>query len=104
MDEIVIQRTDGKDAGRYVVVLDGHESEMTFRFSGAATARIMHVDHTGVPAELSGRGVGLALVRRAAADARAEGFRIEPLCSFVRVMMQRHKDLHDVLVQPSTAA
>jgi predicted GNAT family acetyltransferase len=94
--DIPITREGGAD-GRYVAIVDGLESEMTFRRAKRGKADLMIVDHTGVPKALAGRGVGLALIGRAVEDARADGFRLVPHCSFVRVMLQRHKDWQDVL-------
>ena len=94
--DIVITREGGAE-GRYVALLGGLSSELTFTRIKRGRRDLMIVDHTGVPKALSGRGVGLALVARAVEDARAEGFRIVPHCSFVRVMLQRRKDWHDVL-------
>jgi uncharacterized protein len=104
MTDIRIHREAGAAGGRYVAEVDAILSEMTYTLRseeggrGKAAIRVMSIDHTGVPKALSGKGVGLALVRRAVEDARAEGFRIEPRCSFVRVMMERHRDLADVRV------
>ena len=38
-----------------------------------------------------------ALVERLVADARAEGFRIVPLCPFVKAQYQRNPDWSDVM-------
>ncbi|MBI1362223.1 MAG: N-acetyltransferase [Alphaproteobacteria bacterium] len=99
--DIGISREGDARGGRYVSVVDGHRSEMTFVWARRAGVKLMIVGHTGVPKALSGRGVGLALVARAVEDARAEGFRIVPHCSFVRVMLQRHKDWQDVAADAS---
>ena len=96
VSDIIISREGGAE-GRYVAVVDGLESEMTFTRIKRGKRDVMIIDHTGVPKALSGRGVGLALVARAIEDARAEGFRIVPHCSFVRVMLQRHKEWRDAL-------
>jgi predicted GNAT family acetyltransferase len=99
MDAIPITREDGDGGGRYVSVVDGIESEMTFESVRRDGRMLMIIDHTGVPKALSGRGVGLALVKRAVEDARAEGFSILPLCSFVRAQMARHPEWRDVLAE-----
>lgn len=49
-------------------------------------------DHTLVPHELRGRGVAAKLVEALVADARAEGFRIVPQCSYVEIAFRRHPD------------
>lgn len=94
-----IEREDGDGGGRYVAIVDGHESEMTFEMVRRAGKRLMVIDHTGVPKALAGRGVGLALVRRAVEDARREGFRIVPVCWFAKLMIERHRDWQDVLAE-----
>jgi hypothetical protein len=50
-----------------------------------------------VPEALRGRSVGAALVARAVGDARAEGLRIVPQCSFAAAQFDRHPDWQDVL-------
>jgi len=94
MEEFDIRREDGETGGRYVVVVDGHEAEMTY--SKAGTSRII-IDHTGVPKALAGRGVGVALVRRGVEDARAAGIKIIPLCPFAKAQIEKHKEWQDVL-------
>lgn len=95
--EIEIEHEAGGGRGRYVAHVAGApDSEMTFAMIDAPTGRVMAIDHTGVPKSLAGRGVGMALLRRAVDDARRENFKIEPQCSFVRVMMDRYKELADV--------
>ena len=94
MSEIDISREDGEAGGRYVTVVDGHEAEMTY--SRAGTSRII-IDHTGVPDALRGKGVGVALVKRAVDDARAEQFKIIPLCPFAKATLQKHPEWSDVV-------
>ena len=55
-----------------------------------ASPTLVIADHTGVPDEIRGTGAGLALVERIVADARAEGFKIMPLCPFVNAQRRRH--------------
>lgn len=57
---------------------------------------VMHITHTEVPPALEGRGIAAAMVRFALAHARAQGLKVNPLCSYVRVYMQRHTDTHDL--------
>ncbi|MDX1291710.1 MAG: GNAT family N-acetyltransferase [Hyphomonas sp.] len=94
MADINIVREDGDTGGRYVATLNGHEAEMTYSKAGAS--RII-IDHTGVPAELGGMGVGVALVRRAVEDARRDGIKIIPLCPFAKAQIEKHADWQDVL-------
>lgn len=94
MSELKIDRQDGETGGRYVVTVDGHEAEMTYSRAGA---KIMIIDHTGVPKELGGQGVGQALVLRAIEDARSEGLKIIPLCPFAKAQFDKHPEWGDVL-------
>ena len=86
---------DGPTKGRYVARIEGlPEAEMTFSRSNP---HLVIVDHTGVPDEMRGMGVGKALVERIVHDAREKGFKIIPLCPFARATFERHPDWRDVL-------
>jgi predicted GNAT family acetyltransferase len=81
------------DIGRYVIQLpDGEEAEMTFRFIDG----VMAIDHTGVPPHHRNQGLALLLIERAVADARAEGFRIHPACSYAEAQFRRHPQWTDL--------
>ena len=87
-----ITREEGETKGRYVLVIDGHEAELTYSILSPHT-RI--ADHTGVPDALRGTGAGLRLVERLVAAARAEGWKIVPLCPFVNRQRAKHPDWAD---------
>ena len=87
-----IAREEAGSKGRYVLVHDGHEAELTFSI---LSPKLRIADHTGVPDGLRGSGAGLALVERLVADARAEGWRIVPLCPFVNAQRRKHPDWAD---------
>lgn len=88
--DFVITREDGPTRGRYLIRLaPGYEAEMTFRKAPDGTITI---DHTGVPPEYQGRGIAAKLVNRAIADAREQGFRITPVCSYVVAQFRRHPE------------
>lgn len=92
----LVTKEDGETRGRYVVVIDGHEAELTYSKLGDSGNVI--ADHTGVPEELGGRGVGAALVRYLVEDARSSGFRISPLCPFVKAQFRKNPDWADVML------
>jgi predicted GNAT family acetyltransferase len=56
-------------------------------------------DHTLVPNTLRGTGAASMLVEALIADARAKGYRIMPLCPFVKAQSQKHPEWSDV-IQP----
>jgi hypothetical protein len=90
-----IRKEDGEKHGRYVMDINGIEAEMTYsRMS--ATAII--VDHTGVPDALAGQGVGKALVAHLIQDATDTGFKIVPLCPFVKAQYARHPEWKPVMM------
>jgi predicted GNAT family acetyltransferase len=91
---MTIVREEWKGGGRWVMVVDGHEAEMTYTRNSPT---VIQIDHTGVPEAVRARGIGQALVEQAVADARREGFRIVPVCSFAEAQFRRHPKWRDVL-------
>ena len=93
-DTFDIAREETATAGRYVIYLPGGlEAEMTFQKAGD----VMIVDHTYTPPEFRGRDIAAKLMHRLIADARAEGTRIRPVCSYVVAQFQRHREWDDLL-------
>ncbi|MEL7262016.1 MAG: GNAT family N-acetyltransferase [Pseudomonadota bacterium] len=92
MSEFEITREDGETKGRDVLRRDGAEAELTYSILSPQT-RI--ADHTGVPDGMRGTGAGQALVKRLVEDARAEGWKIVPLCPFVNAQRAMHPDWAD---------
>ena len=93
--EYKVSREQGPTRGRYVIRLaPGAEAEMTYSMVAGGP---MIIDHTGVPPAFEGRGIPLQLVKAAIADARAEGFRITPVCPYVVVQFRRHPEWADLL-------
>jgi predicted GNAT family acetyltransferase len=95
-DDINITREEAGAKGRYVARVAGFPEPGEMTFSRASAALII-VDHTNVPDSLRGKGVGMALAQRVIADARAEGFKIVPLCRFLAAQVQRHPEWNDVI-------
>jgi predicted GNAT family acetyltransferase len=90
-----IELEEGESKGRYLLRgPDGAVAEMTFSKAGAG---MLIIDHTEVPEAFRGQGVGVRLVERAVADARASGKRIIPLCPFAAAQFKRHPEWADVL-------
>ena len=53
--------------------------------------------HTGVPPALEGNGIGSLIVRAGLDYAREQGYRVEPLCSFVDAYIRRHAEYADLV-------
>jgi len=81
------------DRSRFQVIVDGEVCELEY----ALQASLMSITHTGVAPRLQGRGIAAALVHAALAHARAAGWKVQPLCSYARVYMQRHPETGDLL-------
>lgn len=93
MAEFGIEKEVSGSKGRYVIRKDGAEAELTFSIT---TPTLVIADHTGVPDSFRGTGAGLALVAHMVQDARANGFKVMPLCPFVNAMRKRHPEWADV--------
>lgn len=96
MNDISISKEDGPSHGRYVARVAGidAEAELTYTHRGPG---LISADHTGAPDTLKGTGVASALADYLVADARRSGFKIVPLCPFVRARYQKHPDWQDVM-------
>jgi predicted GNAT family acetyltransferase len=92
--DAAVEREDGPSKGRYRLIVDGVEAEMTYSRAGEG---LIIIDHTEVPAALRGRKIGERLVRQAIEDARRDGVAIIPLCPFAKAQIGRHPEWQDVL-------
>ena len=96
MSDITITKEDsGGRHGRYVARIDGidAEGEITFTHRGNG---VISADHTGVPDAMGGKGVAKALLDFMLEDARANAFRIIPVCPYVRAQYARHPEWADL--------
>ena len=80
-------------AHRYEVTVGGHLSVCEYELQGGR----MVFTHTAVPPELRGRGIAEKLVRAALADARGQGRKVVPECSYVAKFIERHAEFRDLL-------
>ncbi len=92
MSDFTITGDEGETKGRYVLTRNGVEADLTYSILSPKT-RI--ADHTGVPDALRGTGAGYALVEQLMADARAESWKIVPLCPFVNAQRRKHPEWAD---------
>ena len=93
--EVSITHDNQGSSGRYVARIAGsdHTGHLDWesRSNGVRVAT-----HTIVPPAIGGRGVAARLVEAMVADAKAEGFQIDPQCSYVDAMFRRNKDWADL--------
>lgn len=80
-------------AHRFEWTEDGHLCVLDYELDGATAVFY----HTGVPAPVGGRGIAADLVRTGLDTARANGWSVKPVCSYVEAYVQRHPEYRDLL-------
>jgi len=95
MANVTVTREENAGRGRYVGKLEGFAGEAELTYS-RPNPNLVIADHTGTPVSMRGHGVATALVEHLIADARREGFKIDPLCPFVAAQFDRHPEWSDV--------
>lgn len=92
---LAIARTDEITHGAYRADLPGADQPAVLTWRALGPLRI--AERTFVPPEMRGHGVAQQLVEALVADARAQGFRIVPQCSYVDALFRRNPDWSDLL-------
>jgi predicted GNAT family acetyltransferase len=83
------------EAGRrFVAHLDAGDAYLAYERTGETA---LDLQHTIVPEEARGEGVGEALVRAATDYARAHGQQIIPTCPFVANWLTQHPEAQDLV-------
>lgn len=77
--------------------VDGHAGLLAYELDGD-TMRILS---TEVPEAIGGRGIAGALTQAALDHARAEGWKVEPVCPYVQAWIERHPDYADLVAGPA---
>jgi uncharacterized protein len=95
LSDHIVSREHGATKGRFLIRHGDQEAELTY---SVTTPTLIIADHTEVPDSFRGTGAGLALVQAMVNAARAEGFKIVPLCPFVNATRLKHRDWADVFV------
>lgn len=91
-----ISYEDQGHKGRFVASVEGLEGDGELTISKVSDVLVI-ADHTLVADTLRGMGAASALAEALVADARAKGYRIVPLCPFVRAQAQKRPDWSDVI-------
>ncbi|HYR25644.1 MAG TPA: GNAT family N-acetyltransferase [Aquabacterium sp.] len=80
-------------SGCFETMVEGLRCEADYQLRDGT----MHITHTGVPPALEGRGIAAQLVHSALSWARAQGYKVNPVCSYVAVYIRRHPEWQDLL-------
>lgn len=85
---------DDTDGSAYRATIDGDRAGV---LSYVRSDGVIDLQHTAVPDEFGGKGVGSALIRFALDEARRSGERVVPTCPFVQSYLDKHPDQRDLL-------
>jgi predicted GNAT family acetyltransferase len=77
----------------FFLILDGQRCVLDYTRQG----HVMTITHTGVPDALGGRGLAAQLTKFALDYARAQQWKVIPLCSYVAAYVQRHAEYATLL-------
>jgi uncharacterized protein len=86
---------NNKERQQFQVFTDGQLASLEYRLS---EGRIVLM-HTEVPDNLSGHGIGSALVEYAFNHARANHLPVKVYCPFVQAWLKRHPEYNDLVVK-----
>ena len=78
---------------RFELVIEGHLAAAYYKRAG----NVITFEHTEVPVELGGKGVGSQLVQGALDQVRAEGQKVVAECPFVKAWIGKHPAYADLL-------
>lgn len=88
MDRPPLEIAHNVGESRFEARIDGWLCRCEYRMHDG----VMQLVHTEVPPALEGRGIAARLVRAALVHAQANGIKVQPRCSYVRVYMKRHPE------------
>lgn len=78
---------------RFELDVEGHLAAAYYKRDG----NVITFEHTEVPPELGGKGVGSTLVKGALDQVRAEGLKVIAECPFVKAWIGKHAAYADLL-------
>jgi predicted GNAT family acetyltransferase len=85
--------SDNPALSRYELTVDGHIAATYYKRANG----VITFEHTEVPAELGGKGIGSRLVKGALDRVRADGLKVIARCEFVKGWIDKHPDYADLL-------
>jgi len=83
---------DNRQAGRFELEIDG---AIVFANYRRAQDRVL-ITHVEAPVHLRGTGAAARLMQEIASDAREQGVKITPLCSYAAAWFRRNRGYADV--------
>jgi uncharacterized protein len=99
MQPIRIDRQDYRKLGSYVATMSGVHGIARLNYRRERDELIV-AERTEISGSMEAYDVGAALIGRMVEDARAEGFKIYALCSYVENERRTHPEWADVFKVP----
>lgn len=87
-----VRHDPGKHA--FTLEVEGYTGALDYDLRGTT----MTITHTLVPEAIGGRGVAAELTRVALETARANGWKVVPMCSYAVAYLRRHPEYNDLLL------
>lgn len=78
---------------RYELEVDGHIAFADYRLDG----KVLTIPHVEAPPVLRGTGAAGNLMQGVMEIARAEGFKVVPVCGYAASWIRRHAEYRDLL-------
>ncbi len=91
---ITIESRESKSQGAYIATIPGTDAKGELTWT--ANNGVRSANHTFVPQQMRGKGIAAELVEALIADAKKEGFRIRPACSYVASQFDEHPEWSDL--------
>ena len=85
--------SDNPALSRYELAVDGHIAATYYEIADG----VITFDHTEVPPELGGKGIGSRLVQGALDQVRAKGLKVIARCEFVKGWIDKHPEYAGLL-------
>jgi predicted GNAT family acetyltransferase len=85
--------SDNISRNRYELEIDGVIAYVNYTRAGDTVS----FDHTEVPSQLAGKGVGSRLARGALELARSAGVKVIPRCGYIAEFIRKHAEYQDLV-------
>jgi predicted GNAT family acetyltransferase len=84
---------DNRAHHRFELEVEGYLATEHYKLEG----NVITFEHTDVPKELGGKGVGSKLVHGALDQVRAAGLKLVAECPFVKAWIEKHPEYQDLV-------
>ncbi|QJC50481.1 N-acetyltransferase [Paenibacillus albicereus] len=89
--------TEPEKSGNGYVIREGGEPIGEITYAPSDGGKVWIVDHTYVSPSHRGQNLASSLLQAVVDEARREGVKIEPACSYAAAQFKRRKDYADLL-------